>query len=376
VECNKVSHSTIKKGLKMSNYICIKRRTTDAAVPSINTLKHNQRLQVKIDYLLPKFQRKRNYHFVKIENAEDAFSRLKKANETRYQNINKRKLRSDANRLESLLIILSEEQVNRCNPDDIWRKAIEFKSFFEEKYQTTVNFLDWHRDEGHDGHINNHVHLEYDNVSRAGKMVRRTFTKWDLVKMQDTIAEIFSELGFKRGENTVKETRFSTPKRGYGQEKFRNIKKRESKLELKIKQAQNKSKNIISSLLEEQTLLQHKLSEKEKLNEELKADLETANKERSELYKLAYYFDIAYSQKTCGAIKVRCTYKTAYKTALFLRDRLADSNSELIDWKSKASALILKMFARRHKRRVTPIQSTLSSSDFYASIQGLGYKLG
>ena len=223
----------------MSQYASVKKRTKDAKAPCPFTFIHNARLDKNIEYLLPKHLRLKNYHMTSISNATKTFNSWKRENEDRYEKIRNRKLRSDAHRLESLLIILSEEQVNKCNPNEIWERAKLFKEWFEMKYETIVRTMDWHRDEGHsdedenDDHKletrNNHIHLEFDNVNNQGKMVRRLFSKGDLKIFQDKIAEIYSPLGFIRGKDTTKRHRDDKPKRGLGQEAFRSKKKAESR---------------------------------------------------------------------------------------------------------------------------------------------------
>ena len=217
----------------MAKYASVKRRPKDEAKPSPGTLAHNQRLAKNID-LLPKEHRLPNHHLVKLSNVTKVFNEWSSENEERYQEINGRKLRSDAHRLESLAIILSEEQVGKCNPDDIWEKALEFRVWFETRYKTTVRTMDWHRDEGYlddEGKviINEHIHLEFDNVNDDGKMTRKLFSKGDLIGFQDKIAEIYKPFGFIRGEDTSKKVRSDQPKVGMGQKEYKKKKVIESK---------------------------------------------------------------------------------------------------------------------------------------------------
>ena len=243
----------------MASYASIKVRPKTEQKPSVRTLAHNQRIAKNID-LLPMEHRLENYHMNKLSNLTKTFNDWKLENEERYQKINNRKLRSDGHRLESLVIVLSSEQVATQNPDDIWEKAKEFKVWFEEKYKTKVRTMDWHRDEGHideNGIVmrNDHIHLEYDNVNEDGKMVRKLFSKGDLIKFQDKIAEIYEPLGFIRGENTAKKLATDTPKRGTPQKQWKKK---------KIKSALAKNKDVNS------------------LNKELRAELAKAL-EQSEL---------------------------------------------------------------------------------------------
>jgi hypothetical protein len=229
----------------MSKFASIKIRPKTEAKPSPGTLEHNQRLANNID-LLPKEHRLTNYHLNKLSNVTKVFNTWKEENEERYQDITGRKLRSDAHRLESLAIILSEEQVSKCDPKDIWEKALEFKKSFEEKYKTTVRTMDWHRDEGYiddEGNVvrNEHIHIEYDNVNKDGKMVRRLFSKGDLVGFQDKIAEIYKPLGFVRGKDTAKKNRSDKPKLGIPQKKWRKKKKAETLAKIKDIQEANKT---------------------------------------------------------------------------------------------------------------------------------------
>jgi len=216
----------------MAKYASIKVRPRDENSPNIGTVLHNQRY-VKVNDLLPEKYRLPNYHLIPVTNVTKTVNDWVAENEKRYQSTHNRKLRSDANRLESLAIILSGEQVEKCSPDEIWRNAIAFKTWFEERYKTKVRTMDWHRDEGSISEIgkvirNDHIHLEFDNVNTDGKMVRRLFSKGDLINFQDKIAEIYKPLGFIRGEDTVKKHRHDTPKRGLGQRKWKAKKQKET----------------------------------------------------------------------------------------------------------------------------------------------------
>jgi len=210
-------------------YASIKRRPKTEASPSSATIAHNQRFVLPTD-LLPEEHRLPNYHLTKISNATKTFQNWDAENKNRYQKKNGRKLRSDAITLESMAIILSCDQVKKVDPDKIWESAIKFKEWFEERYQTKVRTLDWHRDEGYineDGEVerNDHIHLEFDNVNAQGKMVRRLFSKGDLVGFQDKIAEIYKPLGFIRGEDTTKKVATDEPKRGIAQKDWKKIQK-------------------------------------------------------------------------------------------------------------------------------------------------------
>jgi FtsZ-binding cell division protein ZapB len=194
------------KGFFMAAFASVKTRPKKETKPCVGTVLHNQRI-TKPSYLLPEQFRLDNYHSNIVKNATKTFNDWSLENETRYAKINKRKLRSDAHRLESLLVVLSEEQVAKCDPDQIWQKAEEFKLWFEQKYKTKVRTMDWHRDEGHVNIIpvyNHHIHLEFDNVNTEGKMVRKLFSKGDLKKFQDKIFEIYKPLGFERGISSNK----------------------------------------------------------------------------------------------------------------------------------------------------------------------------
>jgi len=236
----------------MANYASIVRRNKGEAKPSPGTIAHNQRFVQPPD-LLPEEHRLENYHLVKISNATKTFKTWETENEERYQDKNGRKLRSDALKVESLAIILSGEQVAKCEPEDIWNNALKFKKWFEKRYKTKVRVMDWHRDEGsidEKGEVkrNDHIHLEYDNVNEDGKMVRRLFSKGDLIGFQDKIAEIYKPLGFKRGEDTSKKKRSDKPKIGIPQKKW---KKKKIKEELaKVSDVKKINKNLRDVLKE------------------------------------------------------------------------------------------------------------------------------
>ena len=232
----------------MSNFASIIRRPKSESKPSIGTLLHNQRIVIPKN-LLPAEYRLQNYHHITITNATKTFKQWEKENEERYKKLNKRKLRSDAHRLESLVIVLSGDQVATQDPNEIWAKAQIFKKWFENKYKTQVRTMDWHRDEGHidEGHIqksnaliNDHIHLEFDNVNLEGKMVRKLFSKGDLIAFQDKIAEIYEPMGFVRGQ---KKSLGATPKRGIPQKKFRQIKINEA-AKAKIKNVNEENQKL------------------------------------------------------------------------------------------------------------------------------------
>lgn len=255
----------------MSKICAVKvRKPKIAKAPSPSTITHNARLANNIEYLLPENLRQPNYHLNKVSNAKEAFNIWKEENEKRYQDIRGRKLRVDALRMESLMLIFGYEQTKLCNPDEIWQKATEiWKPWFEDRYRTKIRTMDWHRDEAHseDGSLitqNNHIHVEYDNVNNDGEMVRRLFTKNDLIMMQDKIVEIYRPLGFIRGEKTSKKTRTEKPKRGISQEAYR-AKKQKERADKKLKEEMI----LLSKQLQEASAKKVHYAQIEQLNREL-----------------------------------------------------------------------------------------------------------
>ena len=314
----------------MAKYASIKTRPRTEAKPSPGTLAHNQRLAKNID-LLPTEHQQENYHMNRLSNVSKVFQEWKIENEERYQKINNRKLRSDAHRLESLAIILSGEQVKECDSDAIWEKAQEFKTFFEEKYKTKVRTMDWHRDEGHindegKAEINDHIHLEFDNVNFEGKMVRKLFSKGDLIKFQDKIAEIYKPLGFVRGENTAKKNHSDKPKIGLPQKTFKKRKRAQASTNTpaKIKdlkteiarlrtqlQAQKAERAEYAALEQLNIDLKEKIKAKELTIDELKAKMK-------EVEAVAYKTNnekIYLGGKLLGTAK-QVSYKELYEEAL------------------------------------------------------------
>jgi len=296
-------------------YASIKRRPKEEAKPSPRTIAHNQRYSQSED-LLPIEHRLENYHLVKVSNATKTFHNWKVENEERYDKVRGRKLRSNAHRLESLVIILSGEQVAKCNPDAIWENALKFKEWFETRYKTKVRTMDWHRDEGHvndDGEVerNDHVHLEFDNVNEDGKMVRRLFSNGDVIGFQDKIAEIYKPLGFIRGEDTAKRNRSDEPKIGLGQKAWK--KKRTKETLATTADVKKLNKALYAELQEAKALS----SEYRAIDEEmrkLKADAKAKVLTIQELEKIAY-------RMSTKKVKVRNKIltkqvKTSYKEIL------------------------------------------------------------
>ena len=321
----------------MAKYASIKRRPKTEAKPSPGTLAHNQRLAKNID-LLPEEHRLPNYHLNKLSNVTKVFKEWEADNEERYHQINGRKLRSDAHRLESLAIILSEEQVGKCNPDSIWENAHKFKVWFERRYKTTVRTMDWHRDEGYiddEGNVvrNEHIHLEFDNVNLEGKMVRKLFSKGDLIGFQDKIAEIYKPLGFIRGEDTAKKNRSDKPKIGKPQKDWKKKKiieakaKKEPLAKLKDVQAINKelraelqrlkaNREHYAKLEEEIRLLKKQAKAKELTTEELRKREEKLKADYQALEKLAYTTEEHWTGEEGNLTEtVKVSYKELYQRA-------------------------------------------------------------
>jgi hypothetical protein len=182
--------------------------------PSLHSLLHNQRLSADANYLLPTEYRKDNYHLSPISNATKVWNTWESEIQERYKKAHNRKMRSDAIAIEEGLIVLSTEQVEQCDPDQIWKKAQEFRRWFEKRHNTEILSLDWHRDEGivEDGKavLNEHIHFLYADVNMDGNKIRNQWQRSgaELREMQDKIAEIFAPLGFERGiKNKKKEYR-------------------------------------------------------------------------------------------------------------------------------------------------------------------------
>lgn len=192
--------------------------------PTLHSILHNSRIGKEATYLLPKEYRRSNYHASKISNATKTWENWVAVIENRYKNAHKRKLRSDAVRIEEGLIVLSDEQVRNCNPDQIWEKMQEFARWFEQRHNTEVLSLDWHRDEGEivngEPTYNEHAHFLFADVDRDGNKIRSSWQRSgeELREMQDKIAELFAPLGFERGiANQQKEYRRPREQRQYRQ---------------------------------------------------------------------------------------------------------------------------------------------------------------
>ena len=219
--------------------------------PTMHSILHNSRIGKEATYLLPKKHRHDNYHLNKISNATKTWNDWTQKIEQRYQDKHGRKLRSDAVRIEEGLIVLSDEQVRQCNPDEIWEKMQEFVRWFEERHNTEILSLDWHRDEGEivDGQptYNEHAHFFFADVDRNGNKVRSNWKRSgeELREMQDKIAELFEPLGFERGvANQKKEYRRPREQRQHKQ------KKQQQQTLAKLKDIQAENKRLRAALKE------------------------------------------------------------------------------------------------------------------------------
>jgi hypothetical protein len=214
--------------------------------PSLHSLLHNQRLSADANYLLPTEYRKDNYHLNPISNATKVWNEWNNKIQERYKKSHKRKMRSDAISIEEGLIVLSAEQVEQCDPDAIWKKAQEFKAWFEKRHNTEILSLDWHRDEGivenDKAILNEHIYFLYADVDADGNKIRNQWQRSgaELREMQDKIFEIFKDLGFKRGiKNQKKEYRRPTEQRKHKAEqtvaKLKDIKEANKTLRALLK---------------------------------------------------------------------------------------------------------------------------------------------
>ena len=186
--------------------------------PTTHNLRHNSRLTPDPNYMLPRELRLKNYNLYTVFDASKTWGEWETEIGDLYkeQHLKGRQIRSDAVRLDEGLIVLSEEQVNNCKPDDIWEKMQEYINWFEERFLTVIYTLDWHRDEGHAEEDlnevqkletrNNHAHFIFSNVDSNGDMIRRNWDQkgTEFKEMQDQIAKIFKPLGFVRGVNYAK----------------------------------------------------------------------------------------------------------------------------------------------------------------------------
>ena len=244
--------SVITIGEIMAKFASVKiRERKKIKPPTMHSVLHNSRIGKEATYLLPKKHRHDNYHLHKISNANKTWNDWTQKIEQRYQDKHGRKLRSDAVRIEEGLIVLSDEQVRQCNPDEIWEKMQEFVKWFEERHNTEILSLDWHRDEGEivDGQptYNEHAHFFFADVDRNGNKVRSNWKRSgeELREMQDKIAELFEPLGFERGiANQKKEYRRPREQRQHKQ------KKQQQQTLAKLKDIQEENKRLRAALKE------------------------------------------------------------------------------------------------------------------------------
>ena len=286
--------------------------------PTSHNLRHNSRLTPDPNYMLPRELRLKNYNLYTVSDATKTWDEWQTEIGDLYkeQHLKGRQIRSDAVRLEEGLIVLSEEQVDNCNADDIWEKMQEYINWFEERFLTVVYTLDWHRDEGHSEEDldevqkletrNNHAHFIFNNVDSNGDMIRRNWDKkgTEFKEMQDQIAKIFKPLGFVRGVNYAKNKiippKYKTP----------NEKRRE-----KSKETRKKDKTEIKNLTdilnkEKEKKWQQRLKklrgkmQLEKANRSKYAELETLLKTDAINYKNAEMQNEAIAENVIWDMKV------------------------------------------------------------------------
>jgi len=115
----------LKKGQVMSKYASVViRNPRKTKKPTSHNLEHNSRLTPDPNYMLPSELRLKNYNLYTVLDAMDTWDEWQTEIGDLYkgQHLKGRQIRSDAVRLDEGLIVLSEEQVDNCNADDIWEK--------------------------------------------------------------------------------------------------------------------------------------------------------------------------------------------------------------------------------------------------------------
>ncbi len=267
----------------MSKFVSVKiRERKKTAPPNLHSLLHNLRYGKLPSYLLPKELRQENYHLHPTMSAEKNWNKWNDEIQARYTKEHKRKMRSDSVALEEGLIILSDEQVRNCNPDEIWEKMLEYIKWFEERFDTKVRTLDWHRDEGEIelGRVkyNEHAHFIFDDVDSRGEKIRNKWSRYgtELKEMQDKVAEIFAAIGFIRGVplKEGEERPYRTPK----QQRKHAAKKVEQKLIKTINKGKAKIKDVtteaekIRKELKKEKAKRAEYAELEALTKKLKAE--------------------------------------------------------------------------------------------------------
>lgn len=138
-----------------------------------------------------------------------------------------------------------EELEKKFNPEEIKNLITERMNDFMTKFKNEFGFepvgFNMHLDEGHEKNQlirNVHAHVIFFNYDfKKDKAPLRKITKKHTAKMQDLLAESFSDLGFQRGVSKE----ISNKK---GLEKEQYIEKKLNEREEKIKDLENKIKSI------------------------------------------------------------------------------------------------------------------------------------
>lgn len=264
----------------MANVLAVKfRKGRKIPIPTYKNILHNVGL-VKAEYWLKDIDARESIIASKLyTNKSDVikdWSKWVAECELKYLRnpTKKRKLRSDAIRLEEGIIIIgSDVEVDDHSLSKIIK---EFCKSFQQKNKTIIRHVAFHNHEGHvlDNNrlkINKHVHFIFDNINIDGEVIRRNWKKSYLSDIQTSIYEIAKKYipNLKKVEKqqymdlevidkTTKKPKIISvgKKKGKTHVEYRNMKIQE-KLELENTQLKDENANLEDSNLRLQEKVFH-----------------------------------------------------------------------------------------------------------------------
>jgi len=257
----------------MANCNAIKIRPRKNPIPTPASLAHNCAMK-KASYWLTdgaEIIQSKSYDDYRKLNGD--FNNWVKEAEQRYSNneSKKRKLRSDAVKIEEGMIIIGTDV--EISNENIVNMINDFVDKFEKENDTKVRHWAYHNHEGHIDEeskekINRHVHFLFDNVSSSGEMVRKNWKKTYFSKLQDDIYEVSKKYA---DIERAKKSTYHTVK----------IEGREVKI--------NDKKGVHHRIYRKQKLQEQKQARQKDLKEqvkELRGELQSNKAERSDHAKL------------------------------------------------------------------------------------------
>ena len=244
--------------------------------PTAANLAHNAGMKVASYWLDKNPHLLQSQSFTNYQDINEVWNRWVADAEQRYYKTHKRKMRSDAIRIEEGLIVIGKDVADRDNVQKLNQLINAFVKRFEEDNNSEVLHWSIHNHEGKNEQDKNiHIHFLFSNVNNNGEMVRRKWSKNYMSKLQDDIYDCAKDIfqNIERATN-YKEQGKQAPKHQH----HRVFRAKQEKEDLK-----KQLKQLKEDYKKERELLKATGTATQKDYQELKKKYEQAKKRIQEL---------------------------------------------------------------------------------------------